>query len=83
MYTHYKIWAKESRSFLDPALAAKLRTAKTGDVVIVAAGETIEDIGQGVAWLEDIVIHDACYALSQKCIQTMYHICKQIFFTRK
>jgi len=66
MYTHYKIWAKESRSFLAPALAAKLRVAKTGDVIIVAAGETIEDIGLGVAWLgeEDIVIHDACFAYS-------------------
>ncbi|HQS25067.1 MAG TPA: restriction endonuclease subunit S [Sediminibacterium sp.] len=64
MYTHYKIWAKEAKSFLAPDLAAKLRVAKKGDVVIVAAGETIEDIGQGVAWLgdEDVVIHDACFS---------------------
>lgn len=66
MYTHYKIWAKASKSFLDAGLAAKLRTAKYGDVVIVAAGETIEDIGLGVAWLgeSDVVIHDACFAFS-------------------
>lgn len=66
MYTHYKIWAKEAKSFLNQSLAAKLRTAKYGDVVIVAAGETIEDIGQGVAWLGDneVVIHDACFAFS-------------------
>ncbi|MCA6516886.1 MAG: restriction endonuclease subunit S, partial [Chitinophagaceae bacterium] len=66
MYTHYKIWAKEAKSFLNPSLASKLRTAKYGDVVIVAAGETIEDIGQGVAWLGDneVVIHDACFAFS-------------------
>lgn len=66
MYTHYKIWAKEAKSFLDPALAARLRAAKPGDVIIVAAGETIEDIGQGVAWLgeSDVVIHDACFAFS-------------------
>ncbi|RPD44037.1 restriction endonuclease subunit S [Paracnuella aquatica] len=66
MYTHYKIWAKNAKSFLDPALAAKLRVAKPGDVVIVAAGETIEDIGQGLAWLgeTDVVIHDACFAFS-------------------
>ncbi len=63
MYTHYKIWAKKAKSFLEPALAAKLRVAHPGDVVIVAAGETIEDIGNGVAWLgeSDVVIHDACY----------------------
>ncbi|RYZ28213.1 MAG: restriction endonuclease subunit S [Chitinophagaceae bacterium] len=66
MYTHYKIWAKEAKSFLDPTLATKLRVAKPGDVVIVAAGETIEDIGQGLAWLgdSDVVIHDACFAYS-------------------
>lgn len=66
MYTHYKIWAKESKSFLEPELAARLRVAKKGDVIIVAAGETIEDIGQGVAWHgdEDVVIHDACFSFS-------------------
>ncbi len=64
LYTHYNIWAKESKSFLEPALAARLRVANKGDVVIVAAGETIEDIGNGVAWLgeSDVVIHDACFA---------------------
>jgi len=64
LYTHYKTWARESKSYLEPILAAKLRTAKTNDVIIVAAGETIEDIGNGVAWLgeSDIVIHDACFA---------------------
>ncbi|HZK96501.1 MAG TPA: restriction endonuclease subunit S [Prolixibacteraceae bacterium] len=66
MYTHYKIWAKESKSFLEPALAAKLRVANPGDVIIVAAGETVEDIGMGVAWLgeSNVVIHDACFAFS-------------------
>src|SRR5690606_32549890 len=45
-------------------LTTKLRLANQGDVIIVAAGETIEDIGNGTAWLgtEDVVIHDACFA---------------------
>jgi type I restriction enzyme S subunit len=66
LYTHYKIWAKDAKSYLEPALATKLRVAHQGDVVIVAAGETIEDIGNGVAWLgeSDVVIHDACFAYS-------------------
>jgi len=66
MYTHYKIWAKEAKSYLNPDLAAKLRVAHPGDVIIVSAGETIEDIGNGVAWLgeSDIVIHDACFTFS-------------------
>ena len=64
MYTHYGIWANESKSFIDEDVAAKLRVANHGDVVIVAAGETIEDIGNGTAWLgkTDVVIHDACFS---------------------
>jgi type I restriction enzyme S subunit len=66
MYTHYNIWAIESKSFLSEELVErkKLRVAEKGDVVIVAAGETIEDIGMGTAWLGDegVVIHDACFS---------------------
>lgn len=64
MYTHYGVWAEDSKSFLDEALAKKLRLANCGDVIIVAAGETIEDIGNGTAWLgkNDVVIHDACFS---------------------
>lgn len=64
MYTHYDVWAKEAKSYLDEELASKLRVAEYGDVIIVAAGETIEDIGKGTAWLGDtsVVIHDACFS---------------------
>jgi type I restriction enzyme S subunit len=66
MYTYYNIWAKEVKSFLESSLATKLRVAHPGDVIIVTAGETIEDIGNAVAWLgdSDVVIHDACFAFS-------------------
>lgn len=68
LYTHFGISAKEAKSFLDAELASKLRFAKHGDVIIVAAGETIEDIGNGMAWLgeDDVVIHDACFAYRSK-----------------
>lgn len=66
MYTYYGTWAKESKSFLSEDLVERknLRIAGQGDVVIVAAGETIEDIGLGTAWLgnEGVVIHDACFS---------------------
>jgi type I restriction enzyme S subunit len=65
MYTYYNIWAKKTKSYVNKELVEtkKLRTAEKGDVVIVAAGETIEDIGLGTAWLGDekVVIHDACF----------------------
>ncbi|OUD35698.1 restriction endonuclease subunit S [Flavobacterium sp. FPG59] len=66
MYTHYGTWANESKSFISDELFEnkKLRVAEKGDVVIVAAGETIEDLGKGTAWLGDegVVIHDACFS---------------------
>ncbi|NVJ85789.1 MAG: restriction endonuclease subunit S [Algoriphagus sp.] len=66
MYTHYGTWANETISFVSEELVnnKKLRVAEKGDVVIVAAGETIEDIGMGTAWLGDegVVIHDACFS---------------------
>lgn len=66
MYTHYGTWASESKSFISRELvkSKNLRFAEKGDVVIVAAGETIEDIGKGTAWQgdEDVLIHDACFS---------------------
>lgn len=68
MYTHYGTWADTTRSYLSPELVnqKRLRVAEKGDIVIVAAGETIEDIGKGTAWLgqESVVIHDACFSYS-------------------
>lgn len=66
LYTHYKTWTKKTKSYIEAGKAEKLRFAKPGDVIIVTAGETIEDIGNCVAWLgdTDVVIHDACFAYS-------------------
>jgi type I restriction enzyme S subunit len=64
LYTKYGTWATETFSYLNPELASRLRFAKPKDVIIVSAGETVEDIGKSVAWLgnEDVVIHDALYS---------------------
>lgn len=66
MYTYYKTWTYNTKSFIKPEKTVNLRLAKPGDVIIVTAGETIEDIGNAVAWLgdTDVVIHDACFAYS-------------------
>ena len=63
MYTHYKLYATESKGMLRSELASKMRYAQKDDVVIVAAGENKEDIGIGVAWLgnEPAAVHDACF----------------------
>ena len=63
MYTYYRVWADKTPAFLTKEKASKLRFAKKGDVVIVAAGENDIDIGVGVAWLgeNEVVVHDACF----------------------
>ena len=49
LYTHYGVWASEAKSFINEELSKTLRHANPGDVVIVGAGEAVEDIGIGVA----------------------------------
>lgn len=68
MYTHYGVSAEETPTHLTKELSSKLRLAKNGDVVIVAAGENDLDIGVGVAWLgkEPVVVHDACFIFEHK-----------------
>ena len=65
LYTHYGVWAKETKSQIRNEIASGLRFAAKNDVVIVGAGENDWDIGVGVAWLGDygVAIHDACYYL--------------------
>jgi len=76
IYTKYGLEASEAFSFLDPELAARLRFAKSGDVILVSAGETIEDIGKSFAWFgkEDVVIHDACYGLRSIAVDPKYMV---------
>ena len=79
LYTKYRTWAIKNYSYLEPELASRLRLARPGDVIIVSAGETIEDIGKSVAWLggENVVIHDALYAFSSP-LDPMY----VVYFTQ-
>lgn len=66
LYTYYGVSTDVTKSFVRDDLAAKLRFAKKGDVVIVGAGENDIDIGVGVAYYGDkqVAVHDACYTLS-------------------
>ena len=63
IYTHYGVYADKVLSHVRPELRPALRFAKTGDVVIAAVGETVEDVCKAVAWLgkDDIAIHDDCF----------------------
>lgn len=53
IYTHYGICAVETKSFVTPKLANKLKKAKKGDLIIAATSENVEDVCKAVAWLGD------------------------------
>lgn len=64
IYTHYGTSAVETLSRVRGDLAAQLRYARPGDVVIAGVGETVEDVAKAVAWLGDseAAIHDDSFA---------------------
>ena len=66
VYTHYGIWATETKSFISPELAKRLRKAKNGDLVIATTSENDEDVCKAVAWLgkESIAISGDAYIYS-------------------
>lgn len=63
IYTRYGTSATAAVSHVRASLSQSLRFAKTGDVVIAAVGETVEDVGKAVAWLgeDEVAVHDDCF----------------------
>ncbi len=51
IYTHYGTFATETKSFVSPQFAKKLRKAHYGDLIIATTSENVEDVGKAVAWL--------------------------------
>lgn len=66
IYTHYGTFATETKSFVSPAFASKLRKAKYGDLIIATTSENVEDVGKALAWLgsEEIAISGDSYIFS-------------------
>lgn len=56
IYTHYGTSATETKSFVSPALAAKLRSAEPGDLVVATTSENDADVAKAVAWLGDFPV---------------------------
>jgi type I restriction enzyme S subunit len=62
IHTHYGTWADSTKSFTDPALAAKLRRAKPGDLIIATTSEDDAAVAKATAWMgagEVVVSGDA------------------------
>lgn len=66
VYTYYGIWTTETKSFVSPDLAKRLRMARHGDLVIATTSENDEDVCKAVAWLgkDDIAIGGDAYIYS-------------------
>ena len=66
IYTRYGVAAEVTVSQVRSELVPQLRFAQSGDVVIAAVGETVEDVGKAVAWLGDgaVAVHDDCFIFS-------------------
>src|SRR5690554_5719782 len=64
LYTHYKTFAFETKTFVSEEFAKKARKASTGDLIIATTSENDDDVCKAVAWLgnEDIAVSsDACF----------------------
>lgn len=63
IHTHYGTWASETKSFVNEALAKKLRKASPGDLVIATTSEDDEAVAKAVAWLgnEEVAVSGDAY----------------------
>ena len=60
IYTHYGVSTTSVLSYIEESFSSSLRFALQGDVIVAAVGETVEDVGIGVAWLgaDAVAYHD-------------------------
>ena len=65
LYTRYGISAESVVTKVRQEMGPTLRYAEPGDVVIAEVGETVDDVGLGVAWVGDqrVAVHDGCFVL--------------------
>ncbi len=65
IYTHYGVSATSVLSYVEESFSSSLRFASPGDIIVTGVGETVEDVGIGVAWLgtDAVAYHDDSFAL--------------------
>ncbi|QNT78385.1 restriction endonuclease subunit S [Entomobacter blattae] len=51
IYTYYGLSTVETKSFVSPQLAEKLKKVETGDVVITNTSENLDDVGKAMVYL--------------------------------
>lgn len=87
IYTHYKLSALETKSFIAPEFARGKRMARSGDLVIATTSENEEDVCKAVVWLgvNEIAVSNDAYifrhSLNPKYVA--YFFQSEIFQTQK
>ncbi|MCR8674588.1 restriction endonuclease subunit S [Micrococcus sp. HG099] len=63
IHTFYGVYATETKSFTDPLIAAKLRHAQPGDLLIATTSEDDDAVAKATAWLgdSDVVLSGDAY----------------------
>ena len=63
IHTHYGTWTTETKSFIDPEFANRLKKAKPGDLVIATTSEDDDAVAKAVAWIgtEDVAVSTDAY----------------------
>jgi type I restriction enzyme S subunit len=63
IHTHYGTWAESTKSYVRPELAARLRKARQGDLVIATTSEDDEAVAKAVAWMgeDDVAVSTDAY----------------------
>lgn len=86
MYTHYGLYAYTTPGFINDEVAKKMRYANKNDVVIVAAGENKDDLGNALAWLGDepAAVHDACFIFKSDMYPNFVsHVCRSLKYHKQ
>ena len=74
IYTYYGTFATETKSFVSPELAKKLKKAKYGDVLIAGTSENVKDVMKPLGWFgSDIAFSGDMFAFRpNKRVNTKY-----------
>lgn len=86
MYTHYGLYTDKTPGFINDDVAKKMRYANKNDVVIVAAGENKDDLGNALAWLGDepAAVHDACFIFKSEMYPNFVsHVCRSLKYHKQ
>jgi type I restriction enzyme S subunit len=87
IYTFYGTAAFQTQSFVDPGLAATLKQAQPGDLVVTTTSENIEDVCTAVAWLGETPIaiggHSCVYRHSLEPMYAAYYFQTRQFHEQK